>query len=72
MNDTNAVIVRHIGVLSEGTSGWRLELNVVRWFGGEPKLDIHKWSPDHERCNTCSTLTKEEAKNLVKLLKKEV
>ena len=34
-------ITRHIGVISESSRGWRLELNMVSWNGAEPKLDIH-------------------------------
>ena len=36
------------------------------------KLDIHDWSPDHQRCNNRGTFTREEARTLIKLLKKEV
>ena len=52
--------------------GWKLELNMVRWEDGEPKLDLHVWSPDHEKCSTRGTFTREEAKALLRLLKKEV
>ena len=65
-------ITRHIGVISESSRGWKLELNMVSWNGAEPKLDIHDWSPDHERCNNRGTFTREEANTLIKLLKKEV
>ena len=65
-------ITRHIGVISESTRGWRLELNIVSWNGGEPKLDIHDWSPDHESCNNRGTFTQEEARTLLRLLTKEV
>ena len=65
-------ITRHIGVISESSRGWRLELNMVSWNGAEPKLDIHDWSPDHSRCTSRGTFTHEEARVLIKLLKKEV
>ena len=54
-------ITRHIGVISESSRGWKLELNMVSWNGAEPKLDIHDWSPDHQRCNNRGTFTREEA-----------
>ena len=63
-----STITRHIGVISESSRDWRLELNMVSWNGAEPKLDIHDWSPDHSR----GTFTHEEARVLIKLLKKEV
>ena len=36
MKEIKKEIVRHIGVISESTRGWQLELNMVRWDGGEP------------------------------------
>lgn len=45
---------------------------MVRWNGAEPKLDIHDWSPKHDRCTSRGTFTKDEARMLIKLLKKEV
>lgn len=65
-------ITRHIGVISESSRGWKLELNMVSWNGAEPKLDIHDWSPDHDRCTSRGTFTKDEARTLIRLLKKEV
>ena len=67
-----STIIRHIGVISESSRGWRLELNMVSWNGAEPKLDIHDWPPDHSRCTSRGTFTHEEARVLIKLLKKEV
>ena len=40
MKEIKKEIVRHIGVISESTRGWQLELNMVRWDDGEPKLDL--------------------------------
>ena len=59
-------ITRHIGVISESSRGWKLELNMVSWNGAEPKLDIHDWF------NNRGTFALEEARTLIKLLKKEV
>lgn len=72
MKEIKKEIVRHIGIISESPKGWKLELNIVRWDDGEPKLDLHVWSPDHEKCSTRGTFTREEAKALLRLLKKEV
>ncbi len=72
MKELRKEIVRHIGVISESGKGWRLELNTVSWDGGAPKLDLHVWSPDHEKCSTRGTFTREEARALLRLLKKEV
>ena len=61
-----------IGVISESSRGWRLELNMVSWNGAAPKLDIHDWSPNHDRCTSRGTFTKDEALTFFRLLKKEV
>ena len=29
--------------------GWAKEMNVISWNGGSPKLDIRRWSEDHEK-----------------------
>ena len=63
-------IIQEIGVLSESTSGWHKELNMVSWNGGKPKVDIRDWAPEHEKMGKGITLTKEEAQVLVELLTK--
>ena len=65
-------ITERIAVLSQNPNGWERQLNMVSWNGAEPKLDIHDWSPDHDRCTSRGTFTKDEARTLIKLLKKEV
>jgi hypothetical protein len=46
--DIKYEITKHIGVLSEGSKGWRIELNLISWNGREPKYDIRDWSPELE------------------------
>lgn len=60
-----STITRHIGVISESSRGWRLELNMVSWNGAEPKLDIHDWSPDHSRCTSRGTFTFEDGRKIM-------
>ena len=62
-------IVEQIGVLSERSTGWKTELNLVSWNGNEPKYDIRSWDPAHERMTKGVTLTEEEMQNLVNLMK---
>lgn len=38
-------IIKEIGVLSEGSKGWRKELNLVSWNDAEPKYDLRDWAP---------------------------
>ena len=70
--EINRKITREIAVLSSNHNGWQLELNEVAWNGKEAKLEIRRWSPNHEKCNRGVTLTAEEAKKLLSALQKEV
>ena len=60
MADIKYEITKHIGVLSEGSKGWRKELNLVSWNDREPKYDIRDWSPEHEKMGKGVTLSDEE------------
>ena len=64
MSDFNFEIIEEIGVLSENAKGWKKELNLISWNGGEPKYDIRDWDPNHEKMGKGITLTEEEAKQL--------
>ena len=63
-------IVEHIAVIEQHESGWSRELNVVSWNGGEPKLDIREWSPDHERMTRGITLNEVNGRKLSDALNK--
>ena len=65
-------IIREIAVLSSKYNGWQLELSEVSWNGGNPKLEVRHWGPNHERCDKGVTLTREEAKVLMEALRNEV
>ncbi len=68
MPDIKFEIVKNFGILSQSAKGWEKELNLVSWNEKEPKYDIRDWSPDHEKMGKGVTLTKEEIKELKKLL----
>ncbi|MBS4171826.1 PC4/YdbC family ssDNA-binding protein [Bacillus sp. FJAT-49736] len=57
-----------IGTLSQSPKGWNKELNLLSWNGKEPKYDLRDWAPEHEKMGKGVTLTKEELKELKKLL----
>lgn len=61
-------IVRSIGVIGEGTKGWKKEVNLVSWNDRKPKLDIRDWDENHEKMGKGVTLNKGEAEELKKLL----
>ncbi len=69
MPDISYEIIENLGVISETSGGWKKELNLISWNGREPKLDIRDWSPDHEKMGKGVTLTKDDAKSLLALLK---
>jgi len=68
MADIKYEITKHIGVLSEGSKGWRKELNLISWNEREPKYDIRDWSPEHEKMGKGVTLSKEELNALKSLI----
>ncbi len=65
-------IINELGVVSEGSKGWRKELNRISWNGGEPKYDIRDWSPDHEKMGKGVTLTENELRKLKELIDAEI
>ena len=63
-------ITQELGVLSEAKSGWKRELNLISWNGGEPKFDIRDWAPDHEKMGKGISLSAEEVDKLKMILEK--
>jgi len=61
-------VTKHIGVLSEGSKGWRKELNMVSWNDREPKFDIRDWAPEREKMGKGVTLNAEEINVLKEML----
>jgi hypothetical protein len=68
MPDIKYDIIEEIGVLAENSKGWRKEINLISWNGGEPKYDIRDWAPEHEKMGKGTTLTKEEIMKLKEIL----
>lgn len=69
MADFSYEIVEVIGVLSESPKGWKKEVNRISWNGAAPKIDIRDWAPDHEKMGKGITLTEDETKKLLDMLK---
>ena len=69
MADFNYEIIEELGVLSESSSGWTKELNLISWNGRPPKFDIRDWSPDHEKMGKGITLSNEDIKSLREILR---
>jgi len=68
MADIKFEIKRSIGVIGEGSKGWKKEVNIVSWNDRKPKLDIRDWDENHEKMGKGVTLTKSEVLELQKLL----
>jgi hypothetical protein len=68
MSDIKYEIVEEIGVLSEGSNGWRKELNKISWNDRAPKYDIRDWAPGHEKMGKGITLSDDELKALYGLI----
>ena len=72
MSEITFEIVRHIGVLFEKRNGWKKEVNLVSWNGGDPKIDIREWDETHTKMSRGLTFTQEEAMKLANLLQTEI
>ncbi|GFH91511.1 hypothetical protein IMSAGC002_02768 [Lachnospiraceae bacterium] len=70
MADIKYDILEELGVLSESAKGWKKELNLISWNGGTSKYDIRDWAPQHEKMGKGITLSKDEIKELYKILGK--
>lgn len=71
MADFKYEVKEIIGVISEGKSS-KKELRLISWNDKPEKYDIRDWWTDkdgNEKMGKGITLTKEEAKELAKLLK---
>ncbi|MCD8509575.1 MAG: hypothetical protein LRY73_06615 [Bacillus sp. (in: Bacteria)] len=68
MADIKYEIVKHVGVVSQGSKEWKRELNLISWNNREPKFDIRDWAPNYEKMGKGITLSNQELKVLKDLL----
>jgi len=68
MADIKYEIIKNLGVLSENSKGWKKEVNIVSWNDRKPKVDIREWDEEHQKMGKGITLSKDEVKELVKIL----
>lgn len=68
MAELNFEILANIGVIGEGTRGWKKEVNIVKWNGRNPKVDIRDWDESHTKMGRGVTLSKEEVMELKELI----
>jgi hypothetical protein len=67
-DDFKYEIIKELGVIGEGSRGWRKEVNVVSWNGRPPKLDIRDWSETREKMGKGVSLSCAETQLLLELL----
>lgn len=60
MADVKFEIKEMSGVISEGSKGWKKELNLISWNDKEPKYDLREWAPEHIKMGKGVTLSKDE------------
>ena len=72
MSEIKYEIVENIGVLSESSKGWKMELNLVSWNEREPKYDLRNWSENHEKIGKGIALSKEEIIKLKEILNDKI
>ncbi len=53
-------VTERIAILSTGSNGWELQLNMVSWNDREPKYDIRNWSPDGSKMGKGVSLSHDE------------
>ena len=68
MADIKYDIVKEVGVVSESSTGWTKELNLISWNNREAKYDLRDWAPDHAKMGKGITLSIDELRQLKKLL----
>lgn len=49
-------------------NGWKKEVNIVSWNGGDPKYDIRSWNQDRTKMGKGVTLSSAEIEKLRELL----
>lgn len=60
-------IVKEVGVVSENSSGWTKEINLISWNDRAPKYDIRDY-PGHEKMGKGVTLSADELRELKRIL----
>jgi len=68
MADIKFEVTKHIGVLSEGSRGWRKEVNLISWNERDPKYDIRDWAPERAKMGKGITLSDSEIAELKRIL----
>lgn len=63
-------VVEEIGTITNYSTGWKKEVNLISWNNGPAKVDIRDWDPGHLHMSKGITLHDDEARKLLMLLKR--
>lgn len=61
-------IIRHGRILERVNGGWTVEINLVSWYGKDPKWEIRSWNEDHTKCGKGVTLSEDALRELTNFL----
>jgi hypothetical protein len=61
-------IKKNLGVIGEGSGGWKKEVNLVSWNERAAKIDIRPWDAEHKKMSKGITLSKDEMVKLRDIL----
>ncbi len=61
-------LIEKLGVIGEGSKGWKKEINLISWNDRKAKADIREWDELHEKMGKGITLSKIELKELKRVL----
>ncbi|MBU3182762.1 YdbC family protein [Clostridium psychrophilum] len=61
-------ILKKLGILSEGSKGWKKEVNIISWNNKNAKIDMRDWDEEHIKMRKGITLNKTELKQLKEIL----
>ena len=72
----NYEIIENLLTLDEfyDTAGepYHVEVNIMKWYGGDPKIDIRSWNKDKSKMKKGATLTDEEWEALKNNIKEDI
>lgn len=61
-------ILKKIGNLSDGSKGWKKEINIISWNDKKAKIDVRDWDEEHVKMRKGITVNKAELKQLKEIL----
>ena len=65
MSEIKFEVVKEIVSLQKPENSlYHVEVNLIKWNGSDPKVDVRKWADNREKCSKGLTMTFEEARTI--------